>query len=965
MSSTIYIEVANKDEVAKAVEFLKESPMNQNLRNVDYRINIIGEADLEWAKKENVNLISWAEENQGKCNLDVDVFENEKAEEAGFEISDICEMQTQVLEGLNKCVTMEYHAYSSGFEINEHSSFTLAQIKRITQNGKLLTHTDEYRVLLAQLLEPEKDTISQIASPKMSTKKLLQKVKENNEDKEWYPTTREIIEAIYWDIKKGDFEEWRDTGMHHKNSSISLLDIGAGNGKVFNTIKEISQEQPEDEYKHLFIKSAYAIEQSQTLIETYDEDIFVVGTQFYEQTLIDKKTDVIFSNPPYSDFENWSTKVIKEANAEVVYLVIPDRWEKSLDIARAIELRKAIVETIGHYDFLNSEDRAARAKVSLVKITLIKKTRYKDEGTDPFDIWFNEVFQSQADKSKDTGSDFFKNKSKSERIKNLVKGQTLIPRLEELYNEEMQYLMNTYKSVSELDRDLLKELNVSQAGLIEALKMKIQGLKHLYWQELFDNLDTITSKLTSSSRSTLLRTLTANTNVDFTISNAYAVVVWAIKNANKYYDSQLLSIYYSFSNSKNIQNYKSNKKLVEDGWRYESNNSRFKHHSHYALDYRIVVGDYWSEVFDFEYGTTNVRGLKDNAATAIHDLFIIARNLGFNVARFYHEESGKMIPLSLWQIRDRDWQPGKNQYFNMQVPSSKEEGTMVEENFVEIKAFKNGNMHYRFSQKFMKALNLEAARLNMWVKSPKEASQEFDITEEEASELFNSNFKVIHSQMTTLLTQSIEPEELASADDTDTIEAKQIVTESVEDDSDNKLFLNATRDEKMIIEISTKLLSHHKSGDLYGGIKSLVPSSNKEKYLTQTVGAYQTFEMCDDYRAGKLTGKTVIYKRDKENNLSELKINTVKFDGKIPFQPTEKSINIQYEEIKDALYSEDLLSIFERITSLITSKKEDKRILVVKPDFSFVKEKSNNDEAVNKQQYKEDDLKTFANGSLF
>lgn len=35
---------------------------------------------------------------------------------------------------------------------------------------------------------------------------IIRELKEKNEDYEFYPTTREIIEAMYWDIKKRDID---------------------------------------------------------------------------------------------------------------------------------------------------------------------------------------------------------------------------------------------------------------------------------------------------------------------------------------------------------------------------------------------------------------------------------------------------------------------------------------------------------------------------------------------------------------------------------------------------------------------------------------------------------------------------------------------------------------------------------------------------------------------------------------
>src|SRR5208282_1347389 len=151
----------------------------------------------------------------------------------------------------------------------------------------------------------------------------------------------------------------------------------------------------------------------------------------------------------------------------------------------------------------------------------------------------------------------------------LVQGQNLIERLEELYHDDFGELLETYRALEKLDPKLFKELGVDLAQVKGGLKAKVAGLKNLYWQELFGNLETITARLTSASREKLLRKLTEHTSIDFTAANAYAVVVWAIKNANAYFDNQLLELYLALADRENIRNYKSNHRLIEDGWRYQ------------------------------------------------------------------------------------------------------------------------------------------------------------------------------------------------------------------------------------------------------------------------------------------------------------------------------------------------------------------------------------------------------------
>jgi hypothetical protein len=129
-----------------------------------------------------------------------------------------------------------------------------------------------------------------------------------------------------------------------------------------------------------------------------------------------------------------------------------------------------------------------------------------------------------------------KAKEHKENVKNaLVNGSDLVSSLVELYNKEIEKLTTNYLKVSELDEDLLKELNVDVKNLLNAFKEKIEGLKNLYWQEIFNNLDSITTRLTSRTRESLLNTLMSNTNIDFTTSNVRSVVIWVIKNSSKYF----------------------------------------------------------------------------------------------------------------------------------------------------------------------------------------------------------------------------------------------------------------------------------------------------------------------------------------------------------------------------------------------------------------------------------------------
>jgi hypothetical protein len=531
----------------------------------------------------------------------------------------------------------------------------------------------------------------------MKTNKIVASLKDAGEDFEWYPTTREILTEVANDLQ---LEMGRD-------KSFSIMDIGAGNGNALTTIEGMLKMS---EYSHL---QKYAIEKSKTLINSLPKDVFVVGTDFHQQTLIDKKVDAIFCNPPYHEYEHWMYRIISEANAKYLYLVVPRRWRENDRIIKMIERRtdkkfekSNKVESLGEFDFEDSEFRKARAKVEIVKIRLKSSDYYNsDVLTDPFDIWFEEHFKINAAA---TPTYYSGAKSKAEQLHSLISGQNLIDRLEKLYREDFDRLLKTYKALEELDSSLFRELGVELKQVREGLKLKIKGMKDLYWEELFSNMDAITSRLTASSREKLLEKLTNHTSVDFTAENAYAVVIWAIKNANSYFESQLKEVYFSLADKDNIRLYKSNKHMVEDGWRYE----RDKQH-HFTLDYRLVIqkwGVFSSASYE-KYDYPN--GLGNSVHDFLNDICTIGKNLGFTIDT---------------DSKNLQWSPGiKNEFLS---------GGEI---FMTARAFKKGTVHIQVDERFMKKLNVEAGRLLGWIKSPTEAAKEMGIDPEEADQAYGSN----------------------------------------------------------------------------------------------------------------------------------------------------------------------------------------------------------------------------------
>ena len=115
-----------------------------------------------------------------------------------------------------------------------------------------------------------------------SVNALIQSLKDNDCDHEWYPTTDEMIDTIRDDLHS--FLKLRSD----ERVTASVLDCGAGDGRVLMKLTDGPR---------------YALEKAQPLMDAMDNSIFIVGTDFHKQTLIDKQINgAVFSNPPYSEY---------------------------------------------------------------------------------------------------------------------------------------------------------------------------------------------------------------------------------------------------------------------------------------------------------------------------------------------------------------------------------------------------------------------------------------------------------------------------------------------------------------------------------------------------------------------------------------------------------------------------------------------------------------------------------------
>ncbi|TNC80873.1 MAG: hypothetical protein C9356_12165 [Oleiphilus sp.] len=520
-------------------------------------------------------------------------------------------------------------------------------------------------------------------------------LKQHNQDYEWYPTTEEMLACIR-----------KDLDNTFRYDAPDVLDCGAGDGRALKALTDGKK---------------YAIERSKILISTLPHDVFILGTDFHEQTLIDKRVSAVFCNPPYKEFVQWMLKLIKEANAGVLYMVVPKRWKTNQAINEQIKQRHAEAKVLTSSTFITA-DRAARVDVDVVRISLGHCTRAERPHPfiDPFNTWINENFPTTANEHySEYGQKQQARKDTQEHVnQELVAGGDLVEVLENHYRQQLATLLNNYQTLSALDPFIFSEMNITVSQIKGSLAKRISGLKDLYWEEFFNRLDVITTRLSSTHREMMIKKLTSHTHVDFTRSNARAITIWAIKNANLCLDQQIIDLVERMAEKANVTLYKSNKMTFgEENWRYLVHKQILVR---YQLDYRVVLTS---------CGGVTESGLSDNARSFIGDICIVANSLGF-----LNEGVGRIDTLS-WERNQR------HEFFYRRV------GDATEHVLFDVRGFFNGNLHIRFAPAFLERLNVEFGRLKGWLKDKQEAVQETGIDPDVIESCFDSVTKITPSTL--------------------------------------------------------------------------------------------------------------------------------------------------------------------------------------------------------------------------
>ena len=534
-----------------------------------------------------------------------------------------------------------------------------------------------------------------------STAKIVEQLKNDGQDFEWYPTTNEMMKAVVEDIIQCDF-----AGRNH-----SFLDIGCGDGRVLRFVREYTYSNNFRANNHLPFQEVFGIEKSETHLKSLiKSDIPVIGTDFWETRLMDKNVSVIFCNPPYSEYAQWVENILTNGYALSFYFVIPERWVDNKGIESALKRRNLRADVIYQGDFLNGE-RSARAKINIVRVASnrfyrsfnsfrssedngldypnFSHTHYSDSADDPFNNWFNEVFKFDLDKNT-----LEKEKSNDEACRAVFAKSNGIQELADWYNKDLSEIQKNYDALSALDPVLFKELGINLDNLKEAVRNRFSSLKNRYWNNFIDFYEPIRSRLTKEKREELKFKLVSQTRaLDFTVKNMLYVTELVIERANDYFNEQIVGFYKKLADLENIKMYKSNQKVFATNydWRYNRENTPYK------LECRIITTGVSQSYF-----TPSLQDMDDR----LNDICIILRSIGFNVDQQKHSYEDK-IPF------------GQSlEYLEHNMTTNKKETAF------EVKFFKNGNCHIKFRKDIMLALNVVAGRLLGWVTTPEQASEE-------------------------------------------------------------------------------------------------------------------------------------------------------------------------------------------------------------------------------------------------
>lgn len=560
------------------------------------------------------------------------------------------------------------------------------------------------------------------SNKKLSVNATIKDLKESNTDFEWYPTTDKMIDAVINDVM---------TARDYKLAR-SILDVGAGDARVLEAFYE---------HPNLDFTDFFGIEKSPSHVSRWDTRYTFIGGNFYESDVAANSVSVIFSNPPYGDFERWAARLIQTSYAKVIYLVLPARWRNSQVINNSLKGRGLYAKTILSDNFITA-DRKARAVVEVVRVTSdkffdenyikkfmtkchIEKTYYSyffntNEASDPIDAWFSETFPNLAGQKTNKGEST-KESSQKAIVPDVeaTKKESTIDELVAAYEAQANRVLSNYKALDNMDRELFFELGIGLETIKNTLKDRMESLRNQFWNKFVHNYEPITNRLTRKYQDKVYENLIERAKtIPFNATNALIITQSVIRLSNEYADDQVKDFFYELSNPKYVTLYKSNKKVFADNnWRYSQASS--ERANRYTLDYRIIqsclFGLSADRYNDFKFYDVN---------QVLSDICTVARLIGMQISPA--QSTAAMLK--------KDVSAGERITVNYRKFKSEEETELFA-----IKFFTNTNQHIFLSKEFAMRLNIYIGKLLGWVTSAEAAYSDMamkDVSKEHFESIF-------------------------------------------------------------------------------------------------------------------------------------------------------------------------------------------------------------------------------------
>jgi len=545
----------------------------------------------------------------------------------------------------------------------------------------------------------------------VSTAKKIRALKTADEDFEWYPTTPEIMEAMKKDIRDylGKYKEYgsrNEDNIHldayHKENGVarlcieSFLDIGAGDGRVLDLFGA---------EKKYGIEIARA--QADDLIQ---KGVFIIGRDYYDVVLNDQYYSLIYSNPPYSQFERWVNKILIECNFSILYLVMPVRWKDQDEITR--ELKRYEATIIGEFDF-SEADRKARGKVNLVRVNAPwKKDKdsyghaytYQQTLESAFERWVREYIAEFVEGEK---YDHYE----EEREQDLVLKKAPIDQLVSDYERDKENLGAAFRAIGKLEPEIIKLMGQDKKSMLEIIRKAIEGLKSKYWRATFDKLDPVSKRMTKKTSERIFRNIKEFKTLDFNADNIYSIVVWIINNCNVGILEQIGDVFDDLTDPDWIENYTSNRHWKKSDWRHTDRDYKYQKlppRWKLGLDYRIVVRAYYYDRYSYT-----------KKYTIVDDFIVICQNLGF--------------PISPDDIPDYNLHQEEQKFYTL-------DGEIA---FTMRYYTGNHNAHLKINKRLLMKFNIEVAKIRRWMSDPDDVVEEYGVAKDEATKLWNSGVALL------------------------------------------------------------------------------------------------------------------------------------------------------------------------------------------------------------------------------